>query len=1481
VGNAITSGAGGRGGNTGPADSNLGGNGGNAGMASGGGLVYRGPTGGANTVTIAFSSFTNNTITGAAGGNGGMGVTGGLGGAGGAVAGAGFATLNYNLTATSGIANNNSGIAGGGGAGGISDSNAASAGAGGAAVGGGVSFNNSSGKTLTLSLINAQGSNNQLQGGSGGTGANAGVNSAPQVNHVVGGIGGNGGQALGGGLAVQVDAASVNTTTVTGTALDGNMVIGGNGGQGGQGEDGSGGSGGLTAGGGLYEASLNTGTPSTLTVTGDTMAANILTGGAGGIAGSGTTSNGGNGGAGGNGGSAQGGGLFSGANTTLTVTNSTFGGLSSDPLHPDQNRNILAVGNGGRGGNAGTAGNTLTASNGGNGGDAGKAQGGGVYVTSGTATFLNATIVANQAFVSLAAGAAGTGGGAAGTGTPGLNGAVGVAAGGGYFSQSATNKIGNTILDLNAAGSSVTGTFVSTSPDAAGAFTSNGHNLLGSTTGATGFISTDMTGVSQAQLNMGPMRNNGGPTPTDALLTGSAAIAAGDKTLLPSAVTTDQRGPGHVRVYNNQVDVGAFELQPPVITSLSPNTITEGSGAVTMTILGSLIETNTLVSFGGTLLTPASIGNSQLTVVIPVALLVENTTVNVATANPDNSGVAGQYVFSNTLPFTVTEPTTLPFSYANQTNKEGDLITPVVNSNTDTDAKSFAATGLPAGLKIDANTGIISGTIDPRAGGTYNVMVTASDDGTTGSASFTWTVSDTTPPALTNPGVQGNFQNIPVSLTLAATDAESFTATNLPPGLSIDNTGKITGTIPTGSVGNYNTTVTAFDGSLSTSVTFTWSVVAAPTQPPSFTPGPDVTVLENGGSQPVQNIANWATNISPGPNQSNLTVQFLVTNNNNALFAVQPTISPTGTLSFQAAKYAVGNAIVTVFLKNSGGTDNGGKDTFGPLTFQITVTPVNQPPTFTAGPDQNVQQSRHPVLQTVANWATNIAAGPANESSQKVHFIVTNDNNALFTVQPTISPTGTLSYQTAAATNGAATVTVVLMDDGGTANGGIDRSNPVTFHITVALMSPPPGASADGLWVAQSFRDLLKREASASDFAYWTNQLENGLTRLTAAQLMTRSDEYRTVYVNGLYLSYVQSILDDNGRMFLVGLLDQGATPEQVKAQIFQSAAYLASAQQRYGAGNFGFLSGLYHDVLGRSLDDASRAFWGTQLAQGVSPYNVALNILNSSAAEARVVQLAYPQFLGRAADASAAGWTNALVQGMRDEDFYSNLIASPEYGLNATAHNYNSQPDQAWLNQVFLDTLGRGIDPAGLGFFITQIRSGARRNDITQAIVSSGEFRTRFVQGLATAYLNHPLDANSANYFVQLLANGATAEEVKAQMFASGEFFNLQQKYGPGNYGFLVGLFQTVLAKPLDENSRAYWGTKLAQGESRHDVALEILRSPDGLGQLVRVAYPQYLLRLAGTGDVSYWTSQLQTSVTDLAFYAKLLSSHEYYVES
>ena len=132
-------------------------------------------------------------------------------------------------------------------------------------------------------------------------------------------------------------------------------------------------------------------------------------------------------------------------------------------------------------------------------------------------------------------------------------------------------------------------------------------------------------------------------------------------------------------------------------------------------------------------------------------------------------------------------------------------------------------------------------------------------------------------------------------------------------------------------------------------------------------------------------------------------------------------------------------------------------DGFGSQKNVVAV--VNQAPSFIAGASLSVTEDAG--LQTIANWATSISAGPASESGQQVDFQVSVDNTSLFATAPTITPTGTLSFASAANAFGNAVVTVRLHDNGGTAGGGVDTSAPQLFTVAITPVNDAPVAMDD------------------------------------------------------------------------------------------------------------------------------------------------------------------------------------------------------------------------------------------------------------------------------------------------------------------------------------------------------------------------------------------------------------------------------------
>ncbi|MCB9495943.1 MAG: cadherin-like beta sandwich domain-containing protein [Fibrobacteria bacterium] len=219
---------------------------------------------------------------------------------------------------------------------------------------------------------------------------------------------------------------------------------------------------------------------------------------------------------------------------------------------------------------------------------------------------------------------------------------------------------------------------------------------------------------------------------------------------------------------------------------------------------------------------------------------------------------------------------------------------------------------------------------------------------------------------------------------------------------------------------------------------------------PIFTKGADVSVLEDAG---LVKVASWAIGIKPGTQieEADQVLSFVVTTTEPTLFQVAPAITPTGDLSFTPAANAFGKAVVTVKLQDDGGTANGGVNVSAAQTFGITIAPVNEPPSFKSTLAA-ITVKNYEGLKTYSGWATAISGGPGGEAAVD-GFEVTVPTAAqdLFETLPQVDKNGTLTFQTKrnVKTDAPIVATVVAHDPDGTANGGVDRSSPVSLSISI------------------------------------------------------------------------------------------------------------------------------------------------------------------------------------------------------------------------------------------------------------------------------------------------------------------------------------------------------------------------------------------------------------------------------------------------
>jgi VCBS repeat-containing protein len=250
------------------------------------------------------------------------------------------------------------------------------------------------------------------------------------------------------------------------------------------------------------------------------------------------------------------------------------------------------------------------------------------------------------------------------------------------------------------------------------------------------------------------------------------------------------------------------------------------------------------------------------------------------------------------------------------------------------------------------------------------------------------------------------------------------------------------------------------DGTIDSGVATVSITVTPVNDQPSFTDGGSKTVLEDSGAA---SYSGWASGISRGggSDESGQVIHFDVSNvATPSLFSAGPAVSAAGTLTFTPAANANGSSTLDVNAVDDGGTANSGDDTSIVHTITITVTAVNDVPTFTAGSDEVWTEDGG--ASSYNGWVTSADAGASNESGQILSYVITsNDHPAFFSAGPVVASNGTMSFTPASNANGVATIGVAIRDNGGTGNGGVDQSAAQTFTITLTAVNDSPTPQND------------------------------------------------------------------------------------------------------------------------------------------------------------------------------------------------------------------------------------------------------------------------------------------------------------------------------------------------------------------------------------------------------------------------------------
>jgi hypothetical protein len=233
----------------------------------------------------------------------------------------------------------------------------------------------------------------------------------------------------------------------------------------------------------------------------------------------------------------------------------------------------------------------------------------------------------------------------------------------------------------------------------------------------------------------------------------------------------------------------------------------------------------------------------------------------------------------------------------------------------------------------------------------------------------------------------------------------------------------------------------------------------------------------------------------------------------------QVSLGTNGDITFTPATDFIGQASIEYTV-----CDNGSPSECSVMIaiVNVTISPINDAPSFTAGANQRVSEDSGP--HSIPGWARGVSAGPADESDQQLTFEVTNNTNTeLFSTQPSVAANGTLSYTSAANANGSASVTVRAHDDGGTLNGGVDTSAEQTFTISVTAVNDAPmvsnlqgdGAANEGDVKTYTF-DIVDVDSSTFTASVDCGGTGKGELVAGSLQMTATNGEFKCKFLDGL-----------------------------------------------------------------------------------------------------------------------------------------------------------------------------------------------------------------------------------------------------------------------------------------------------------------------------------------------------------------------------
>jgi hypothetical protein len=196
------------------------------------------------------------------------------------------------------------------------------------------------------------------------------------------------------------------------------------------------------------------------------------------------------------------------------------------------------------------------------------------------------------------------------------------------------------------------------------------------------------------------------------------------------------------------------------------------------------------------------------------------------------------------------------------------------------------------------------------------------------------------------------------------------------------------------------------------------------------------------------------------------------------------------------------------------------------------------------------------------------------------------------------------------------------------------------------------------------------------------------------------------------------------------------------------------------------------------------------------------------------------------------------------------------------------------WINQIYLDLLGRPADSVALSTFSAMLTGGASRASVAAIVLASTEYRQRLLTDFYSTFLHRTPSAAEISYWMPAFTAGLTDVQVEAQIVASPEYYALA---GSTNSGWINRIFNDALGRSPSAGDISTYSTLLGSN-SRMSVGLSILNSTEAANRRVQQYFTRFLRRTPSGPDASFFTSALVAGSSDETVIAQILAADEYF---